>query len=91
MDRRDVGSLVGKVLDIQIDSICTIRIHAPFQISIDWVIDPVSEQAAQPRERDPDEARKELKDIKRQLAEQEAERNAQKQKGSPEQKPSSTP
>jgi Skp family chaperone for outer membrane proteins len=36
---------------------------------------------AQPKERELDDRRKELQDIKRQLAEQEAERNVQKQNG----------
>ena len=35
----------------------------------------------QPKERELDDMRKELQDIKRQLAEQEAERNVQKQNG----------
>lgn len=52
---------------------------------------PVIQEPTQPRERELDDLRKELQDIKRQLAEQEAERNAQKQKGSSKQKPSSTP
>ncbi len=40
----------------------------------------------QPSEREWDEMRKELQDLKRQVAEQEAERNAQKQNGSSKQK-----
>ena len=45
----------------------------------------------QPSEREWDDMRKELQGLKRQLAEQEAERNAQKQKGASKQKPPSTP
>ena len=45
----------------------------------------------QPRERELEDMRKELQDIKRQLAVQEAERNAQKQKEAPKQKPSESP
>lgn len=45
----------------------------------------------QPRDRELDDMRKELQNIKRQLAEQEVELNAQKQKGSSKQKPPVTP
>ena len=45
----------------------------------------------QPSEREWDEMRKELQDLKRQVAEQEAERNAQKQNGSSKQKPPMIP
>ncbi len=46
---------------------------------------------AQPSERDWDDTRKELQDLKRQLAEQEAERNAQKHNGPSKQKTPLTP
>jgi hypothetical protein len=55
------------------------------------LVPPVVQEPAQTRDRELGELRKELEDIKRQLAEQEAERNAQKQKGSSKQKPPSTP
>jgi hypothetical protein len=55
------------------------------------VVPPVVQEPSQTRERELDEMKKELQDIKRQLAEQEAERNAQKQKGSSKQKPPSSP
>lgn len=55
------------------------------------VVPPVVQEPAQTRERELDEMKKELQDIKRQLAEQEAERNATKQKSSSKQKPASTP
>jgi len=46
---------------------------------------------AQPSERERDDMRKELQDLKRQLAEQETERNAQKQHGPSKQKTLTTP
>lgn len=52
---------------------------------------PVVQGPSQTKESDLDELKKELQDIKRQLAEQEAERNASKQKSSSKQKPPSTP
>lgn len=55
------------------------------------LVPPVVKDPPPTRERELDELKKELQDIKRQLAEQEAERNAQKQKASPKQKPPSTP
>jgi hypothetical protein len=53
------------------------------------VVPPVVQEPAQTRDRELGELRKELEDIKRQLAEQEAERNAQKKRGSSKEKPSS--
>jgi hypothetical protein len=55
------------------------------------VVPPVVQGPTQTRDRELDELKKELQDIKRQLAEQEAERNATKQKSSYNQKPPSTP
>lgn len=55
------------------------------------LVPPVVQEPAQTRDRELGELRKELEDIKRQLSEQEAERNAQKQKGSSKQKPLSSP
>jgi len=55
------------------------------------LVPPVVQGPSQTRESDLDELKKELQDIKRQLADQEAERNASKQKSSSKQKPPSTP
>lgn len=55
------------------------------------VVPPVVQEPTQTRERELDEMKKELQDIKRQLAEQEAERNTQKKKGTSKEKPPSTP
>jgi len=55
------------------------------------LVPPVVQEPTQTRDRELDELKKELQDIKRQLAEQEAERNATKQKSSYNQKPPSTP
>ena len=55
------------------------------------VVPPVVKGPAQTRDRELDEVKKELQDIKRQLAEQEAERNATKQKSPSKEKPASTP
>jgi hypothetical protein len=55
------------------------------------LVPPVVQGATQTRDRELDELKKELQDIKRQLAEQEAERNTTKQKSSYNQKPPSTP
>ena len=55
------------------------------------LIPPVVQGPPQTRDRELDELKKELQDIKRQLAEQEAERNSTKQKSSYNQKPPSTP
>jgi hypothetical protein len=52
---------------------------------------PMIQGPTQTREQELDELKKELQDIKRQLAEQEAERNPSKQKSSSKQKPPSTP
>jgi hypothetical protein len=53
------------------------------------VVPPVVQEPVQTRDRELGELRKELEDIKRQLAEQEAERNAQKKRGSSKEKPPS--
>ena len=55
------------------------------------LVPPVVQGPTQTRDRELDEVKKELQDIKRQLAEQEAERNATKQKSSSNQKSPSTP
>jgi hypothetical protein len=64
---------------------------APGETAPPPVVPPVVQEPGQTRDRELGELRKELEDIKRQLAEQEADRNAQKQKGSSKQKPPSTP
>jgi hypothetical protein len=55
------------------------------------LVPPVVQEPGQTRDRELGELRKELEDIKRQLAEQEAERNAQRQKGSSKQKSQPAP
>jgi hypothetical protein len=59
---------------------------APGETTPPPVVPPVVQEPGQTRDRELGELRKELEDIKRQLAEQEAERNAQRQKGSSKQK-----
>jgi len=55
------------------------------------LVPPVVQEPTQTRDRELDEMKKELQDIKRQLADQEAERNANKQKSSYKQKPPTPP